>query len=64
MDFLLNATYGRILCLVSDYNCLRLLLCHHHLPDQRLVLLQGFTENEFNKTLHIICQIVLYNLFI
>ena len=55
-DFLLNATYGRILCLVSDYNCLRLLLCHHHLPDQRLVLLQGVTKFSkglsFNTTLH------------
>ena len=54
--FFLNVTSGYLLMkpstyLLSDYNCLRLLLCGHHLPDQRLVLLQGFTEIKFNPIL-------------
>ena len=54
--FLLNVTSGYLLMkpstyLLSDYNCLRLLLCGHHLPDQRLVLLQGFTEIKFDPIL-------------
>ena len=61
--FFLNVTSGYLLMkpstyLLSDYNCLRLLLCGHHLPNQRLVLLQGFTEIKFDPIL--LCRCFFY----